>query len=46
MLTSVPAVLLGEVAATAVPLRLVRALAAVAFAVLGALVLLRVGMPI
>ena len=46
MLTNVPAVLLGEVAATAVPLRLVRALAAVAFAVLGALVLLRVGMPI
>lgn len=43
MAANVPAVLLGEVAATKIPLRLVHGAAALLFAVLGALVLLNVG---
>jgi putative Ca2+/H+ antiporter (TMEM165/GDT1 family) len=41
MLANVPAVLLGEVAATKLPMRLVHGVAAAIFAVLGLLVLLR-----
>jgi putative Ca2+/H+ antiporter (TMEM165/GDT1 family) len=40
MVANVPAVLLGEVAATKLPLRIVRAVCAVVFAVIGVLVLL------
>ncbi len=43
MLANVPAVLLGEVAATKIPLRLVRGIAAAIFVVLGVAVLLDVG---
>lgn len=43
MLANVPAVLLGEVAATKVPLKLVRGIAASIFAVMGVLVLADVG---
>lgn len=43
MLSNVPAVLLGEVAATKIPLRLVHMAAALLFAVLGVLVLANVG---
>jgi len=39
LLANAPAVLLGDVAATRLPMRLIRALAAAAFAVLGALTL-------
>ena len=40
MLANVPVVLLGEVAATKLPMRLVRAAAALVFAALGAYVLM------
>jgi len=40
MIANVPAVLLGEVAATRLPLRIVRAVCAAVFAVIGVLVLL------
>jgi Ca2+/H+ antiporter, TMEM165/GDT1 family len=40
MVANVPAVLLGEVAATKLPLRIVRAVCAAVFAVIGVLVLL------
>jgi putative Ca2+/H+ antiporter (TMEM165/GDT1 family) len=40
MIANVPAVLLGEVAATKLPLRIVRAVCAVVFAVIGVLVLI------
>jgi hypothetical protein len=43
MIANVPAVLLGEVAATKLPMRLVRGLAAVLFFLLGVLVLAGVG---
>lgn len=43
MLANVPAVLLGEIAAKKLPMRLVRAVAAAIFLVLGVLVLLRGG---
>jgi Ca2+/H+ antiporter, TMEM165/GDT1 family len=43
MLANVPAVLLGQVAATKLPLGIVRSVAAALFAVLGVLVLLGVG---
>jgi putative Ca2+/H+ antiporter (TMEM165/GDT1 family) len=43
MLANVPAVLLGEVAAKKLPMRLVHGVAAAIFAVLGVLVLLGVG---
>ncbi|WP_142846843.1 TMEM165/GDT1 family protein [Telmatospirillum sp. J64-1] len=43
MLANVPAVLLGEVAAKKVPLRLVHGLAAAAFAIIGAMALMGVG---
>jgi putative Ca2+/H+ antiporter (TMEM165/GDT1 family) len=43
MLANVPAVLLGEVAATKIPLRLVHTVSAVLFAILGILVLTNVG---
>jgi len=43
MIANVPAVLLGEVAATKLPMRLVRGLAAVLFLLLGVLVLAGVG---
>ncbi|MBC7906175.1 MAG: TMEM165/GDT1 family protein [Rhodospirillaceae bacterium] len=43
MLANVPAVLLGEVAATKVPLKLVHGIAAAIFAVIGVLVLANVG---
>jgi len=42
MLANVPAVLLGEVAAKKLPMRLVHGVAAAIFAALGLLVLLRV----
>ena len=45
MLANVPAVLLGEVAARKLPLKLVHSIAAGLFALLGLLVLLGVGMP-
>ncbi|NFV79583.1 TMEM165/GDT1 family protein [Magnetospirillum aberrantis] len=43
MAANVPAVLLGEVAAKKIPLRVVHAVAAALFAILGVLVLLQVG---
>jgi putative Ca2+/H+ antiporter (TMEM165/GDT1 family) len=43
MLANVPAVLLGEVAATRIPMRLVRGVAATIFAVLGIAALLNLG---
>jgi putative Ca2+/H+ antiporter (TMEM165/GDT1 family) len=43
MIANVPAVLLGEVAATKLPMRLVRGIAAALFLLLGALVLVGVG---
>lgn len=43
MLANVPAVLLGKVAATAIPMRLVHGIAALIFAVLGILALLNIG---
>ncbi|MBC7951940.1 MAG: TMEM165/GDT1 family protein [Rhodospirillaceae bacterium] len=43
MLANVPAVLLGEIAATKVPLKLVHGIAAAIFAVMGVLVLANVG---
>jgi putative Ca2+/H+ antiporter (TMEM165/GDT1 family) len=43
MLANVPAVLLGEVAATKIPLKLVHTVSAILFAVLGVLVLMNVG---
>jgi putative Ca2+/H+ antiporter (TMEM165/GDT1 family) len=43
LLANVPAVLLGEVAARKLPLRLVHGIAAAIFAVLGLLILLGVG---
>lgn len=43
MLANVPAVLLGEVAATKVPLKLVHGIAAIIFAVMGVLVLANIG---
>lgn len=43
MLANVPAVLLGEVAATKIPLKLVHGVAAAIFAVMGVLVLANVG---
>jgi putative Ca2+/H+ antiporter (TMEM165/GDT1 family) len=45
MLANVPAVLLGEVAATKIPMRVVRAVAALAFLVLGVCVLPGFGLP-
>jgi len=45
MLANVPAVLLGEVAARKLPMKLVHSIAAGIFALLGLLVLLGVGMP-
>lgn len=45
MLANVPAVFLGEVAATKLPMRVVRAVAALVFGVLGACVLLGFGLP-
>jgi putative Ca2+/H+ antiporter (TMEM165/GDT1 family) len=43
MIANVPAVLLGEVAATKLPMRLVHSIAAVLFLLLGILVLAGVG---
>ncbi len=43
MLANVPAVLLGKVAATAIPMKLVHGIAALIFAVLGILALLNIG---
>ncbi len=43
MAANVPAVLLGDVAATKIPLKLVHSVAAVIFAVMGVLVLMNVG---
>jgi Ca2+/H+ antiporter, TMEM165/GDT1 family len=43
LLADVPAVLLGKVAAERIPLRLVRAIAAVIFALLGVVLLARFG---
>ncbi|MCC7167344.1 MAG: TMEM165/GDT1 family protein [Rhodospirillales bacterium] len=46
MLANVPAVYLGEVAATRIPLKLVRSVAAVIFAVLGLMVLFNLGVDV